>query len=93
MDPNETLRLILASKSSAEAQEHCDNLREWLERGGFAPKTPPKGASRELSFGVWFGTGTDYSITIEGNGEDFGVFHWWNKDGSARAEWNFEPRE
>lgn len=38
MDPNETLRLWRESKSQSERREYIGYLREWLQRGGFAPE-------------------------------------------------------
>lgn len=40
MDPNETLRLLaiaLLEEDRDAAREHYENLRTWLERGGFEP--------------------------------------------------------
>lgn len=43
MDPNETMdRLIeaLAMVRLADARDHFEDLVEWLEAGGFAPRDP-----------------------------------------------------
>jgi hypothetical protein len=40
MDPNEALHLLaiaLLEENADEAREHYENLRAWLERGGFEP--------------------------------------------------------
>lgn len=40
MDPNEALRLFavaLLEEDKDEACEHYENIRSWLERGGFEP--------------------------------------------------------
>jgi len=41
MDPNETLRMIdqfLTSRQTGdEVDEWCENLREWISKGGFEP--------------------------------------------------------
>lgn len=40
MDPNETLRLLaiaILEENEREAREHHNNLRVWIERGGFEP--------------------------------------------------------
>ena len=51
MDPNETLRMIdsfLTDRETGECvDEWCENLMEWLSRGGFEPEWEkyPLGAS------------------------------------------------
>jgi hypothetical protein len=40
MDPNEALRLFaiaLLEEDADDAREHYENIRTWLERGGFEP--------------------------------------------------------
>lgn len=55
MDPNATLRMILAATDKHEAREYCEYLAEWLRKGGFAP-TVPAGTK------FWPGTGTGYAV-------------------------------
>lgn len=41
MDPNQTLLELLeciAARDIAGAQEHCENLCEWIGKGGFVPR-------------------------------------------------------
>ena len=43
MDPNETLRLIVEAARAGDKDAYvqaCDDLAEWLERGGFRPTVP-----------------------------------------------------
>jgi hypothetical protein len=46
MDPNACLDLILSQKKKEEAEEHAENLLEWLDAGGFRPR---RSAGTELS--------------------------------------------
>ena len=55
MDPNATLLRILNAADKDEAKMACDDLWNWLTRGGYAP-TVPAGTR------YWPGTGTSYGI-------------------------------
>lgn len=40
MDPTETLTQLLIAvheRDTVAMREHCENLAEWLDKGGFAP--------------------------------------------------------
>jgi len=46
MDPQATLERILdalANEDGTELVEACQDLANWLRKGGFAPKMPPEG--------------------------------------------------
>lgn len=61
MDPNETLRRILAANGRIgtdefdQAVEDCENLASWLRNGGFAPNVP-------IDAKYWPGTNTPYAV-------------------------------
>lgn len=38
MDPNATLKEIQESSDIREKNQHCENLANWLDKGGFAPQ-------------------------------------------------------
>ena len=40
MDPNTMLLSILRASDKAEAANACDDLWNWLTRGGYAPTVP-----------------------------------------------------
>jgi len=81
MDPNETLRLILASTDKDEAQEHCQNLADWLRSGGFKP-TVPAGTL------YWPGTGTRYAVLSPMSDNNYTwEFVLYGHDGSRTESW------
>lgn len=56
MDPKVTYALMLSSieeDDTSAAREHYYNLRDWMSRGGFAPKELEAAHLRE-AFGVGF---------------------------------------
>jgi hypothetical protein len=43
MDPNETLHRILAAIEIGDVEEYveaCEDLADWMDKGGFAPTVP-----------------------------------------------------
>lgn len=69
MDPNGTYRLwtrAVARGNKYEANEHYENLRAWLERGGFEPDWTP--GQRAVFF--------SYSVRSNPIKKEYGVFTW-----------------
>lgn len=53
MDPNETFKrwqLALLEEDTTEAKEAYNNLRAWLERGGFEPNWRPQDRKQFFQF-------------------------------------------
>lgn len=79
MDPDKTLRMIVEFARAGDVDAYilaCEDLAEWIERGGFRP-TVPEG-TRFIP-----GTGTPWSLSSPVAEVPFWRLVCWNRDGAA----------
>ncbi len=87
MDPNETLRIILSTGDRHTFAVACEDLADWLNRGGFKPSIPP-----DIHYVP--GTGTLWSLLSPNVGDDIDVWTLAHYDYNGRriGTWRLEGK-